>query len=251
MKNKVKYLLALTLATSASVSLAAPIPIDLSTWESDGPGNWAVQGVGNDSVFQSLNSAPSVFFESGANAQNTIISGNITVETSSDDDFIGFVLGYQDGEMQNSTSEFMLIDWKKRNQSPATVGMAISLVKDATLEDDFWTHSGGITEVARANNLAATGWVTNQTYTFDIKFTDNLIEVMVDSILELSITAADAGLTSFSNGAAGFYNYSQASVRYAGIGETTITTPPTAVSAPGMLVLTLIGGFLTLRLRKA
>ncbi len=245
MKKTFKLLSVLCLATSASLLSAAPIPIDLTSWESDGDGSWTVQGAGNDSVFQSINGRPTTFFEAGSNAQNTSIAGIISVETTNDDDFIGFVLGYQDGEMLSGTSDFMLIDWKKRDQALGKGGLAISRVLNATRDTEFWEHTGGVTEIARGTNLGNTGWASNQSYNFDIVFQSNLIQVKVNNILELSITAADAGLTAFSDGAAGFYNYSQGSVRYAGITEEQIT-----VSAPATLSLFGILILMSLRLRK-
>lgn len=56
-------------------------------------------------------------------------------------------------------------------------------------------------------------------------------------MLQLSFSAADAGLTSFSDGAAGFYNYSQSSVRYVGVVEDVVNA-----SAPLTVCLILLGG---------
>ena len=240
MTKTFKLLSALCLAASASLASAAPIPIDLSGWQSDGNGNWSVQGANNDSVFQSINGSPTTFFEAGSNAQNTSIAGTITVETIGDNDYIGFVLGYQDNEMLSNTSDFMLIDWKKGNQGNASVGMSISRVLNATSDTEFWEHSGGVTEVARATNLGSTGWVSNQSYDFDIVFQANLIQVMVNNVLELSITAADAGVTAFSDGAVGFYNYSQGSVRYAGITEEQVVPQASAPAMVGLFGLAML-----------
>jgi hypothetical protein len=205
-----------------NVVQAALMPVDLSTWTSEvfvneGPSaNWTVEGAENDSVFQSVNSGPSVFYEPGTNAQGTALSGTITVETTSDDDFIGFVLGYQSGEINSPSADFWLIDWKQLNQGVAAVGMALSHVTGdmtAAPGNDFWQHVGVVNEVQRATNLGATGWLDNTTYAFDLTFTSTDIIVTVNGVEELNYSG------SFTDGAFGFYNYSQTNVRYAGITE--------------------------------
>jgi hypothetical protein len=220
--------------------------VDLSTWESDGVGSWNVQ-TGNDTVLQTTNGIPGVFFENGSNARGTAISGEITVTTSSDDDFIGFVLGYQDDELRSSTADYWLIDWKQNDQTfnglgSSLDGLSLSHVVDGTVESSFWTHaSGAVDEIARATNLGSTGWIDNTTYSFDIIHTASLIEVKVNDIVELSVTATQAGVTEFGDGAYGFYNYSQENVQYAGITDRVIVPPTTSVPEPSTLAIFALG----------
>lgn len=248
---------------SAALLMAGAVtaaPVDLSTWTSDlhngpaatGGATWTVNSgtSPNDSVFQTTNGSPTVFYEAGTNTQGTSLAGAITVETTSDDDFIGFVLGYDDNEINGGLTDFYLIDWKQRNQSFGTFGLgseglAISHVTDPGR--GFWGHDSasdpGVSEIARGTNLGSTGWADNQTYNFELTFTSSLIEVFVDSVLEISVTSADFGLANFDDGAFGFYNYSQSRVRYAGITEDVLppttppatppTTPPTPPTNPG------------------
>lgn len=227
-------ILALAGATSASAGA-----VNLSTWTATPGGNWTVAADQN-SVFQSINGAPTIFY-SNAPSQGLALSGTITVETNSDDDFIGFVLGYGPEDTVAGTTDFILIDWKQINQSfygfsPA--GLAISRVT-APIGDNAgaWAHDSslGVTELARANTLGSTGWVDNQTYTFELTFTDSLIEVFVDNVLQLSVVG------SFSDGGFGFYNYSQQSVRYAGITEDVLPPPDGQVPIPGAMALMLSG----------
>ena len=81
-------------------SSANALPVDLSGWTAQGGySTWTVQA-GNDTVLQTVNGAPTVFFDpTSTGAQGTALSGNIEVTHSSDDDFIGFVLGYDSGEL--------------------------------------------------------------------------------------------------------------------------------------------------------
>ena len=258
----IKTIAATTLALTLPLAVqAAPVAVDLTGWTAEeGNGgtaaNWVVQ-TGNDSVLQTRNSRPSVFFDTGTDAQGTALKGSITVETTGDDDFIGFVLGYNAGEFDSATADFWLIDWKQNNQTFsgefAGAGLALSHVTGdvATAdEDDFWGHVRTVSEVQRATNLGSTGWLDNTTYSFELTFQPNLISVSVNGNVELSYTSAMFGST-FTDGAFGFYNYSQDRVRYAGITEE-VLPPSSEVPLPASLPLLLagIGGVAALRRRK-
>jgi hypothetical protein len=218
---------ALTVGLTTAAA-AAPVPVDLSSWVQDGNGSWTLQS-GNNAVFQSLNSPPTVF-HNNINSQNTALSGTIEVQTVGDDDFVGFVLGYQQGDIDglNASADYILVDWKQNPQSGQSAGMALSRITGAiqtggaSTGSDLWQHTGPVTELARANTLGNVGWADNTEYQFDITFRSNLIEVFVDGVLELSVTGT------FQDGAFGFFNFSQPAVLYAGITEEDIpaTAPP-------------------------
>ncbi|MCB1690737.1 MAG: PEP-CTERM sorting domain-containing protein [Halioglobus sp.] len=210
-----------------AVAHAVPTPVDLTGWiengfhGNNGAGTWTVQP-GNDSVLQSINGLPTTFFKPGSNAQGTALSGTIKVNTSSDDDFVGFFLGYQDGELNSTNADFWMIDWKQSNQSPAVDGLALSHVTgnmSTAPENDFWQHVGTVNEVQRATNLGSTGWVDFQEYSFDLIFTATQIQVKVDGVVELDYAG------NFTDGAFSFYNYSQSNVLYAGITEEDLPDP--------------------------
>jgi hypothetical protein len=240
---------------SSSV-MAAGTPVDLTGWTANGSnGTWTVQG-GNDSVFQSVNSARPTVFHNGQNSQGLALSGEITVQTTSDNDFIGFVLGYNEGDVSNASADYILIDWKQADQTDqgglGKDGLAISRVTGALQSggthggNDAWTHTGVVQELARANTLGSTGWLDNTKYSFDLIFTSTQIQVSVNDIVQLSIN----GL--FNNGSFGFYNFSQTNVLYAGIEER--TAPPIGevpVPAAVFMFAPALLGFLGLRRRKA
>ena len=238
-----RVLMALPLAAIPALvpttAQAVPVPVDLSSWiengfkGNNGAGTWTVQGAGNDSVRQSSNGQPTVFFEAGSNAQGTALSGTIEVETTTDDDFIGFFLGYQDGELNSTNADFWLIDWKQGDQSGAFDGLALShvtgdIANGGAADPTFWEHTGTVNEVQRATSLGSTGWADNTQYAFDLIFTSTQIQVKVDGVVELDY------MGNFTDGAFGFYNYSQPNVRYAGITEEIIVVDPCDTNPPGV-----------------
>jgi len=224
--------------------------VDLSSWQIDGSGNWVLPGPPNDSVLQTLNSRPTMFFND-MDSQGTKLSGTIKVETASDDDFIGFVLGYDDGDLfgSNLTTDYILFDWKQGDQAGWDSGMAISRVTgsiDASgvaTGSNAWQHNGNVTLLEQATTgFGSLGWEDNIEYSFDISFTSTNITIDIDGNEVFNINGA------FEDGSFGFYNYSQPFVRYAGIEEDVIPVqcgapgqPPCPIPEPSSLVIMLLG----------
>ena len=223
---------------------ALAVPVDLSTWTVDGGGSWIFNSTDapNDSANQLLNSIPTVLFN-GENSQGMALSGTIEVQTGSDDDFIGFVLGYDDDDLfgTNPTTDYILVDWKQGTQSGWEAGMSISRVTGGPIASsgvdtggDAWQHVGNVNFIDRAATLGNIGWADNTQYLFDIIFTATNIQVFVDNVLQFDINGT------FEDGSFGFYNFSQPNVRYAGITEDVVIPdpdPPTRVPEPGTLTL--------------
>ena len=92
-------LAAYSLAVSLIATAAAAAPVDLSTWVQDGDGDWEL-AADNQSVFQDINSRPTTYHNNQALSQGKSLSGTITVSSPpGDDDWIGFVLGYTQGDI--------------------------------------------------------------------------------------------------------------------------------------------------------
>ncbi len=160
--------------------------VDLSTWTAEsypavsgfGAGVWTVAG-DNLSVYQSVNGQPTLFY-SDFLAFNTSFQGKIKVETTSDNDFIGFALGFQPGDTSNSSADYLLVDWKQGSQtfnfgSPSCTpgsfaprGLAVSRVTGIPTADEFWGHTNfdspacsdlnnGLQELQRGSTQGSTG----------------------------------------------------------------------------------------------
>lgn len=240
-------------------------PVDLTTWSAltldfaggQPAGNW-VLGAGNTLVDQTVNADPS-FFLNNVNQTKYSMDGSWQVRTTSDDDYMGFVFGYQ------NSSNFYLFDWKQGNQTSAVhgtygaEGMTIKKMTGSTgdgLADlslpEFWANTtdyGDMTVLA-TNHSSTMGWANNVLYDFHLDFNQNPGELHVLVSREgtplWDTTVID---TTFSSGQFGFYNYSQAAVRYTGFeqtgGEVVATIP-----APGAVVLGLIGAPLATWFRR-
>ncbi len=122
-------------------------------------------------------------------SQGQTLSGTIEVQATSDDDFIGFVPGYNSGDDTNASADYLLIDWKQTTQS-----------------------TGGVA-----------GWIDDTVYDFDLIFTSTNVVVSVNGNEELNISG------NFANGSSGFYNLSQEVVRYAGIQQGVAPVPAPGV----------------------
>lgn len=190
-----------------------PGDVDLSTWRAEhwthtghpNTPNWEVAS-GGLSVVQTRN-APAAVFYGDFPAFGTRTKGRIRVETSRDDDFIGFALGYSPGDVGNPDADFLLLDWKQRDQGDLEAGLAVSRVTG--LEPTLNTHEGEtIEELARGIRFGETGWQDRREYELTIDFTPSRLRVFIDGVLEIDLVGT------FSGGRLAFYNASQQRVRY-------------------------------------
>lgn len=258
------------LAFAGLVANAAAAPVDLSLWSAEsydvvsgfGAGIWTVNA-GGTSVTQSVNGQPTLFY-SDFSAFGTEVSGTIRVASSADDDYIGFVLGFQPGDSANPAADYLLVDWKRGTQSYdfstpsaspgglAPAGLAVSRVFGTPDADEFWQHanlsgtpeSSGLTQLARGLTLGGSGWNANTDYVFRFDFGPGNLQIYVNDVLQFDLTGE------FSNGRMGFYNFSQSGVSYSAftVEEGSYVVP---VPAAAWLFGSGLVGLLTVMRRKA
>ncbi len=255
--------------STTGVLAASVVPIDLSNWSKKSftnRGIWKVQDGGN-TVSQRSNGAPT-FFVSPNDFLNTTIKGKFKVQTSSDNDFIGFVFGYQNLQENTSDFDFLLFDWKQSSQTAgghkAEEGFTLSLVEDAPINNSgktatsfdltwaktpFWNHTDPSMTILGTDYGSTRGWADNTEYDFTLLYQANRLKIDIkggtgdfaSGQTIFDFTPNNLGLTSFDSGQFGFYNYSQSNVLYQ-----VFTEEYTAVSTPEPT--TIIGAILTLKL---
>jgi RHS repeat-associated protein len=195
------------------------LPVDLRSWTyvqstaSTGqpPANWLVDASGT-SVTQTVNANAS-FFLSDFDLANDEIEGSWRVDTGDDDDFMGFVFGYQD------PTHFYLFDWKQADQQDCGTGlrgMSVKIVNaDSALQcADLWNTNGTADRVETLFHNSIP-YADRTDYEFFLRFEPGMFTITVkggDIVIE-SVTLSDSTYTS---GKFGFYNFSQSSVRYSG-----------------------------------
>ena len=210
-----------------SYSSYEPRRVDLSQWTHEGgagSGDWELSA-NNLSVEQVDNGNPT-FYISPIDQIDTTIKGRMRVETTSDDDFIGFVLGYKTPLSAFGNDpldyDFYLFDWRQADQTNTggtfgPEGFTLSYINQlyttaGSLGDAYnaiWGHqtANGVTLLA-TDYGADKGWVDNQWYDFEVQYFSNRITILIDDEVIFNVNG------SFPAGRFGFFNQSQPDVRY-------------------------------------
>lgn len=173
-------------------------------------GNWSVQAGGTE-VFQSIN-GEETFFISPFDLINVEISGEFRT-TDSDDDWMGFVFGFNDPLGTNyNTFDLLLFDWKQENQGCAPRGMCLAKVTGtlsaAQITNGFSCHINSPEFTILASDFQGPGWIRNQWHQFRLIYTFSRIIIYIDNVLRFDVSGC------FKPGRFGFYNRSQRNCTY-------------------------------------
>lgn len=174
--------------------------LKLDTWNDESyrfgleaPGSWLLSADALSAEQLNRNDA-SVLYSDFTLASDLVTAELITVDNS-DDDYMGFVLGFDPGETQNPAAEYLLIDWKKTTQTgqiggepfSAEAGLAVSRVFGLPSVAELFGHddlpsspAGGVVELARGANLGGVGWNTGSRYVFTFEVTPVSLQVWVE-----------------------------------------------------------------------
>lgn len=165
------------------------------------------------------------FFVNQDSLLNVRVTGEIFISsTSSDDDFVGFVFGYEaPNSQQSSVNNYYLFDWKKVTQhAPDEFGGSLAREGFSLIEFDnffstdeqeifqiFWGHEDNerahVIESKYGNNL---GWEFNTYHQFELIYTQDLIKISIDGEVIFDIPGC------YKQGLFGLYSFNQSSVKY-------------------------------------
>ena len=204
------------------VTIRVSVAVDLTDWTAEdyetntqycASGTWTVDSDGK--AKETGGEAPSILY-GDFDAYGKRLTGK--VNPGSDDDFFGFVVGFNGGDSTNAYADYLLIDWKQKPQNfdfggdstsaggSAERGLRLSRVTGIPDCDEFWQHanldgtgeSSGLRELQEADSKGSTRY-SSQDYEFVIDFGSESIEVYLDGRLELDLDGE------FSNGRFGAY----------------------------------------------
>lgn len=264
-----KQLLTLSVLSILATSANAESITDLSDWLIDGDGDWSYSAEDN-SWYQAENTPEATFlYDPSGEALGKAISGSISVQTTTDDDMIGFVVGYSQDEQISEDANYLLMTWKQLPQSGWGEGMSLWHVTGSLAYTDlseksenFWDPNTvtSIELVDTATNYGTVGWEDFESYTFDVAYDGSYLAVFLNGELEMSLTPGEIGMDQFEEGSFGFYNFSQNDVLYDGVeyddvavllGEEQIESIAQAVPIQGASIASLLAlGFAGYRRKK-
>ncbi|RFC50106.1 MAG: putative conserved protein RhaS [Verrucomicrobia bacterium] len=199
-------------------------PADLRRWSviqyelnNQPDANWVINADGTE-VRQTVNADASILL-SDFDITNTTINGRWSVLTAEDDDFMGFVFGFQDDR------RFYVFTWKQLDQQIGTAvspaGMAVRLFNtDRTpeLSDFFWIPNAP-NSTTLFHDPTKTPWADFREYDFTLDFKPGEITITVRDALTGNIVGNNGQPirvldSTFSSGRFGFFNHSQGDIAY-------------------------------------
>jgi len=164
-----------------------PMPTDLRDWTAINRGtNWVANAAG-DQVTETRNGEAG-FFIGPDDLINTTLRGKFRVNTTSDDDYIGLVMGYR-GPLVQSDGPLItvLFDWKQRNQTGASEGFNLVRITGGSISglgSSFWAHGSvpGVFDVLATNYSTTNGWLDRTDHFFDVDYFSDRVTIRIDGV---------------------------------------------------------------------
>lgn len=198
--------------------LAVASPIYLDGWRQQGQpgdGRWTVAADGR-SVSQSVNGGAS-FFVGPRELIDVTIRGQIQIGEAGDDDMVGFVLGWRGPAAPGQDADFVLLDWKRGDQSSdgheVQAGLRLARFQGPVPDElaAYWGMVDGPTVKRLATDLGPDkGWKVDTAHRFEARYGRERLQVFIDGVKVFDVKGR------FEPGRFGFYNYSQEAVVYSG-----------------------------------
>jgi hypothetical protein len=124
---------------------------DLAVQDFTGAGAaWTV--VSNNTGIQTTNTQKPTIALFGQNAQLGTYITEMAVQTTNDDDVIGFALGFDPGDQNSATADWIVIDWKQLTQQGVPPGLRVGHVLGAPNGGDSIDH-----DIVQRRNPATAG----------------------------------------------------------------------------------------------
>ncbi|HIG30438.1 MAG TPA: hypothetical protein EYQ50_22625 [Verrucomicrobiales bacterium] len=189
---------------------------------SSGKSEWVIQNDGQG-VVQTMNFLASAFVMK-ARPGGSRIQGQLRNDEAKDDDYIGFIFGYQD------LGNFYLFDWRAGNDAKEELGLARqgmsirSFHSESPLtESDLWpTFESSLKATVLFRNDIP--WIPHQDYHLDLIHQQGFISIQIrDSNGEIAhIEFQDK---TYAPGQFGLYNFSQPNVVFSDFSVTQVVQP--------------------------
>jgi len=177
---------------------------------SEGATNFALSD--NDQVATATNNAdPGVYNTTLPVSTVPLIMSVRVLNTDADDDWVGFTIGFKEGDFNNPNADYLMFDWKKFNQLGGSQGTKLNRVTGLYNASDFWDHNGTVSVLQQGVNFGNTGWADSQLYTLKVDYSDpTRILIYINDQLEIDYSDPN-GLP---QGNFGFYAHSQIGAQF-------------------------------------
>lgn len=217
-------------------------PFIAPEWTSGTPTpNWTLSN-GGFVVTQTANSVATVY-TSRVPADIGDITFTMRVGTTVDDDFMGWTVGFEDGDLSGTGTpgdrDWLYFNWKQAAQGARSPGLWLNRVTGPVTSTNaggpLWDSTGNVAKVAESTNFGTAAWDDNRAYRVRMRFTPTRMQVWLTRSTDLTLEGNFATATeqlefdvnpcgtafgtpcaapNFPNGKFGMYAHSQEQTRF-------------------------------------